>query len=160
MNPTRRFLTSAFLLSLGVWDAALATVAIVFPGLWFRMFHGAPYIDPQALLARTGAVWVAFALFQLVAFFKWTDVPIWLAVGGGMRLSETFADLTYLARAQHVTTAGALGLVLSTATNIFLGIFFIRGCLDLQPREHRPATRAPAPPTPAGAAIAGGGTRP
>ncbi len=156
MNPTRRFLTSAFLLSLGVWDAALATVAIVFPGFWFRMFHGAPYIDPQALLARTGAVWVAFALFQLVALFKWTDVPIWLAVVGGMRLSETFADLTYLIRAQHVTHAGAIGLVLSTGTNIFLGIFFIRGCLALQPREQRPATGSPAPRPSAGAAATGG----
>lgn len=157
MTPTRRFLTSAFLLSLGIWDAALATVAIAFPGFWFRMFHGAPYVDPQALLARTGAVWVAFALCQLVAFFKWADVPIWLAVVGGMRLSETFADLTYLIRAQHVTNAGALGLVLSTGTNIFLGIFFIRGCLALQPRERRPPSRAPASPPPAGTTAAAGG---
>lgn len=157
MTPTRRFLTSAFLLGLGVWDAVLAAIAIGFPGFWFASFHGAPYVDPQALLARTGAVWAAFALFQLVAFFKWTDVPIWLAVVGGMRLSETFADLTYLVRAQHVTHAGTLGLVLSTGTNIFLGIFFIRGCLELQPRERRPASRAPASPPPAGTTAAAGG---
>lgn len=142
MTSTRRFLTSAFLLFLGLWDAALATVAIAFPGLWFRTFHGAPYVDPQGLLARTGAVWAAFALFHLVALWKWRDAPYLLAVVGGMRLSEVFADLTYLARAQSVTTGGTIGLLLATPSNVVFALFFLQGFLLLQPRERRHAAAA------------------
>ncbi len=137
MTSGRRFLTSALLLVLAVWDAVLATVALAFPAFWFRMFHQAPYVDPQGLLARTGAIWAAFALLQLLAFLKWADAPYWLAIVGGMRLSELFADVTYLLKASSITSSATVGLPLSTATNIIVALFFIQGFLLLQPRERR-----------------------
>ncbi len=144
MTAGRRFVTSALLLFFGVWDAALATAAIAFPGFWFRTFHGAPYMDPQGLLARTGAVWAAFALFHLIAFWKWRDAPWLLAVVGGMRLSEIFADVTYLIRAGSMTTSGTIGLLAATPSNVFFALFFIQGFLLLQPRERRtPSSTAP-----------------
>lgn len=149
MSTTRQFFTSALLAFFGVWDLALATMAIAFPAFWFRMFHDTAYIDPQALLARTGGVWAAFALFHWIAFFRWRDEPYWLVVVGGMRLSEIFADLIYLFRAQHVTVSGTISLLLATPSNVFFAIFFIQGFLLLQPRERR-----------ARAAIAGTGAGP
>lgn len=129
MTPRRRWLTSGLLLAFAVWDAVLAAVAILVPDLWFQHFHGVPREDPQALLARTGAIWFAFALFHLIAFRAWHARPYWLVIVGGMRLGETFADWTYLALAQDVTAAGRIGLLVAGPANLFFALFFIQGYL-------------------------------
>jgi hypothetical protein len=132
MTARRQLLTNVFLLFFGVWDAVLAGVAIAAPAFWFRMFHAAPLVDPQGLLARTGAVWAAFALFHLIAWRVWRKYPWWLVIVGGMRLSEIFADLTYMLKAESITTSGRISLLLATPSNIFFSIFFISGFLVLQ----------------------------
>ena len=113
------------LLVFGAWDVLLAFATIVTPGLWFRLFHGSAYVDPQALLSRTGAVWLAFGLFQLYSWRVWQKQPYWLAIVGGMRLSELFADWTYLFRAGEVTPFGARALLLATPSNVIFAWFFI-----------------------------------
>jgi hypothetical protein len=126
MTIRRESLTSAVLLFFGVWDAALAVAAIALPHVWFDIFHGVTPVDPQGLLARTGAVWAAFAVFHLIAWRVWQARLHWLVIVGGMRLSEIFADVTYLLSAADITTAGTIGLLIATPTNLMVGIFLIR----------------------------------
>jgi hypothetical protein len=147
-----RKLTSAFLLFFGVWDAILAAGALAAPGLWFRFFHDAPVVDPQALLARTGAIWAAFAIFHLIAWRVWQRKPYWLAIVGGMRLGEIFADVTYLLLAESTTGAGRIALLVAAPSNVVFSIYFIRTFI----RATRPAAVAPVGATPM--APQGGGT--
>jgi hypothetical protein len=79
-----------------IYDVILSATCLIRPDLWYRYVHGADYVDPQGLLMRTGAVWVAFSLFQLIARWKWEVQPYWLAVIAGIRLTEVFSDWTYL----------------------------------------------------------------
>lgn len=131
LSRRHALLVSLLLLFFGVWDFALAAGAAVFPEFWFRFFHDAPYIDPQALLRRTGAIWAAFGVFHLVALWAWKRQPWWLAIVAGMRLSEIFADLTYLCLAESVTTNGKVSLLLATPSNIFFSVFFLHAFLKM-----------------------------
>jgi hypothetical protein len=143
MDARRRTLTSALLLTFAVWDLVLAAGALAFPDLWFRLFHGVARVDPQALLARTGALWVAFAVFHLIAWRKWRAAPYWLVLVGGMRLGEIFADPAYALLAADITTMGRISLLAAGPVNLIVALFFIRGFV-LESRA--------APPPPAAAA--------
>src|SRR5439155_464884 len=70
-----------------LFDVVLTTWAGAFPQLWFRVFHGVRYDDPEGFLRRCAANWAAFALFQAIALARWKREPVWLAD----RLSETEA---------------------------------------------------------------------
>ncbi len=131
MSDRHRMLIAVFLAAFAVWDLVLGIGAAVLPGIWFDLFHGVEYVDPEALLRRTGAVWVAFALFHGVAFFRWKERPYWLVIVGGMRLSEVFADWTYLFMAQDMTINGRIALLMATPSNIFFSWFFINGFLRI-----------------------------
>ncbi len=135
ISAKHRVIVSVFLIAFAVWDAILGGVCAFFPETWFKLTHGVDYVDPQALLRRTGAIWLAFALFHLLAFLKWKTKPYWLVIVGGMRLSEIFADWTYLYFAQAITTGGRIGLLLATPSNIFFSLFFIRSFLLVQRSE-------------------------
>jgi len=63
------------LLFLIALDAVLSILALAFPQVWFRLIHDEPYIDPQGLLRRSGAVWAAFTLLQAMAYAKWRQRP-------------------------------------------------------------------------------------
>ena len=89
-----------------------------------RSFTAAPYVDPQALLKRTGAVWVAFTLLQLIAFFRWEKAPWWLVLIAGVRLTELFSDWTYMWLASSMTHAReASDFSSRLAGNLAFGIF-------------------------------------
>jgi hypothetical protein len=105
-----RFMTG-LLVALVALDVALAALALLWPQTWFALFHDAPYVDPAGLLRRTGAGWAAFALVQAIAAWRWRASPVWLGVVAGVRWTELFTDWTYLAVAEHVTTAARVGLV-------------------------------------------------
>ena len=139
ISSRHRTAINVFLLGFAVWDSILAAICLFLPDTWFHMIHGTSYVDPQALLRRTGAVWAGFGLFHLLAFIKWRAQPYWLVIVGGMRLSEIFADLTYLFLAQNITVNGRLGLLLATPSNIFFSLFFIRSFLLLA-RSEKAAT--------------------
>jgi hypothetical protein len=108
-----------------ILDLVLSSTCLFFPDKWFQIFHNAPYIDPQSLLKRTGAVWVAFTLLQLIAFLRWEKAPWWLILIAGVRLTELFSDWTYMWFAQSMTTIGRIGLFIAPPGNLVFGIFLI-----------------------------------
>ena len=133
------------LLALVIYDVVLSSTCLIWPETWYRFIHGAPYVDPQGLLLRTGAVWAAFSLFQLIARKKWEVQPFWLTVIAGIRLTEVFSDWTYLYVADSLTTFGWIGLFVNPPMNVFLGGYFISAyrrvhvefARDLNPTEGR-----------------------
>lgn len=130
-TPIRRTVVSVLLLGFAAWDLVLFGLAVIFPDQWFLRIHGVPRVDPQALLARTGLVWLAFSVFHLVAFFRWKQQPHWLVIVGGMRLAEIFADLGYLLLAHDTTPAGKMALSLAAPTNVFFAMLFIQTYLEI-----------------------------
>jgi hypothetical protein len=117
---------NGLLVFLVIYDVILSGTCLLRPDLWYRYIHGADYVDPQGLLLRTGAVWVAFSLFQLIARLKWEVQPMWLAVIAGIRLTEVFSDWTYLFVAQNVSAFGWFGLFVNPPMNALLGWYLIR----------------------------------
>ena len=137
-TPIRRTVVSALLLGFAAWDLVLFGLAVVFPDQWFLRIHGVARVDPQALLARTGLVWLAFSAFHLVAFFRWKQQPHWLVIVGGMRLAELFADLGYLLLAQDTTPAGRMALALAAPSNVLFAVLFIQTYLEIALKnDHR-----------------------
>jgi hypothetical protein len=106
-------------------DVALAATAFLAPDLWFRLFHGVAYDDPEGLLRRCGANWAGFALFQAVALRRWKARPYWLFVVAGMRLSDVFTDWTYLAFARETTWLARVSLSVTSPANVVVGVFFL-----------------------------------
>ena len=120
-----------FLAFLVILDVVLSATCLLYPEKWFQIFHNAPYIDPQGLLKRTGAVWVAFSLLQLIAFFRWEKSPWWLVLIAGVRLTELFSDWTYMYVAQSMTTWGKIGLFIAPPGNLVFGLFLIWAYLKI-----------------------------
>lgn len=116
-------------------DVVYDIVIFFSPETWFRVMHGAPYIDPEGLLRRTAAVWAAFVLWQTIALFKWKQHPHWLMLVAGIRWTEIFADWTYLYFAQHITMIGRVGLLAAGPVNLFCGWFFYRSYFKAVPNE-------------------------
>jgi hypothetical protein len=137
MHPIQRALINGLLLFLTVWDLLLSAVCLLIPETWFLLFHGAPYVDPQGLLRRTGAVWAAFTLFQLIAYFRWPREPYWLPLVAGIRLTEVFSDWIYLYVAEGSTWFGRLGLFIAPPSNVVLGWFFIWSYRKIQRETSR-----------------------
>ncbi len=107
-------------------DLLYAVTAFFFPKLWYTVIHGAAYVDPEGLLQRTGAIWAAFAVVQLVALLRWQRQAFWLAVVAGLRLSELFADWTYLYFAQDISGFGRIALLVSTPVNLLISLFLLK----------------------------------
>jgi len=126
MNTKFRIGINLLLAFLVLLDLVLSTVCLFFPETWFRVFHNAPYVDPQALLRRTGAVWAAFTLFQFIALLRWRSQPYWLPLVAGIRLTEVFSDWVYLYMADSVTWLGRAGLLASPPANILFAWILIK----------------------------------
>jgi hypothetical protein len=132
-----RKLINPVLIILILLDVVYVCIIFPFPEIWHKVIHGAPYVDPQALLRRTGAVWASFALFQFIALVKWKEQPHWLMLVAGIRLTEIFADWTYLYFAQNITWVGRLGLLSAGPINLLAGWFFYRSYLKEAPDQYR-----------------------
>jgi hypothetical protein len=116
---------NALLIALVALDVVLSVIAIGFPGTWSRVMHGLPYDDPAGLLRRTGAVWAAFVVLQLIALVRWRDQPYWLPLIAGVRFTELFSDWVTIAAAQRVTTLAIVSLALSPLANLVFGSILI-----------------------------------
>ena len=127
LSPGLRKFMYVFLIFLVILDLVLSTTCLLYPDKWYMTFHGVHYdhLDPMGLLKRTGAVWVAFTLLQLIAVFKWEKAPWWLVLIAGVRLTELFSDWTYIYVAESITTWGKIGLFISPPGNLAFGIFLI-----------------------------------
>ena len=120
VSDNRARLVALVLIVLIIFDLVVAVGAFLFPQLWYRVLHGAEYVDPQGLLRRTGAIWVAFTVLQVLALPRWRTAPYWLALVCGIRLSEMFADWTYLAFADSVTPFGTAALIVTLPANLLI----------------------------------------
>ena len=125
------FAVNILLLFLIILDLVLCTLALLFPKTWFKIFHDQPYTDPQGLLRRTGAVWAAFTLLQVIAYIKWEKQSYWLVLIAGVRLTELFSDWTYLYFAQKTTWSARLSLFIAPPANLAMGWFLIASYLRL-----------------------------
>ena len=114
------------LIGLVLYDIVLSATCLISPQTWYQFIHATDYVDPQGLLYRTGAVWVAFSLFQLVARLKWEVQPVWLAVVAGIRLTEIFSDWTYIYVAENLTRFGWFALFVNPPGNLLLGWYLLR----------------------------------
>jgi hypothetical protein len=133
---------TATLAGLLALDVVLATVAFGFPELWFQVFHGVPYQDPEGFLRRCAANWAAFALLQAIALRRWRREPWWLLVVAGARLSDIFTDWTYLFFAHDVTWFARASLATTSPGNLVVGIFLVKRwrerCGSVAPCEPSP----------------------
>ena len=134
VSGTRARLVDLILIALVVFDLVVAVGAFLFPQLWYRLLHGAEYVDPQGLLRRTGAIWAAFTVLQVLALPRWRSAPYWLALVCGIRLSEMFADWTWLAFAQQVTPFGTAALIFTLPANLLI-CWFLFATYRLAARE-------------------------
>jgi hypothetical protein len=125
ISSSVRLFVYVLLIYLVLLDTILSTTAALFPETWFKVFHDAPYIDPQGLCRRTGAVWAAFTVLQIIALFRWEKQPWWLVLIAGVRLTEIFSDWTYIYVSQSITPFGFFGLFISPPGNLAIGCFFI-----------------------------------
>lgn len=116
----------AVLWFLVLFDVTLTLWAFAFPQLWFTVFHGTRYDDPQGFLRRCGANWAAFALFQAIALVRWRRDAVWLAVVAGLRLSDIFTDATYVLVAHDTTLFARITLVPTSIGNLLFGLFMLR----------------------------------
>lgn len=124
-NSKLRIWVRLLLVLLVLLDIVLFVEALFFPQVWFKVFHGAEYVDPQGLLRRSGGVWLAFTVLQLIALFKWERKPQWLAVIAGVRLTELFGDWILLAVGESFTVFGRLGFFISPVGNLVFGWFLL-----------------------------------
>ena len=96
-----------FLCGALVEDTALFVLSWLRPELWFQLLH---HTDPTgletALLRRAGGQWLAFALVQAIALWRWRAEPVWLVIVAGARVSDLFTDLSYIAAVPSLTTFG------------------------------------------------------
>jgi len=131
MNSKHKTIINIILLGFVGLDLVYAIICFFFPEIWYKLIHGADYVDPQGLLRRTASIWVAFAVFQFIAFLMWKKHSYWLAVVAGLRFSGFFADWTYLYFAQDISWSGRLGLLISTPANIIISLFLLMSFLKM-----------------------------
>jgi len=124
----------AILIALVFFDVTIAVIGFFFPGLWFRIFHGVPYNDPQGFLPRCAANWTAFALIQLIAFFRWKKDPVWLAMVAAARLSDIFTDLAYFWFCSDITLFGRASLLSAGPINLLLCWYFLKNYRQISRR--------------------------
>ena len=111
---------------LAVFDLVLVVWAGAFPDLWFRVFHGVDYDDPEGFLRRCAANWAAFLLFQIIALVRWRRDAVWLAVIAGVRLSDIFTDATYVVVARDTTWFAKAALAPTSLANLIIGVYLLR----------------------------------
>lgn len=116
----------AILVALVATDFVLSVWGFFFPSLWFSFFHGAAYVDPQGLLRRCAASWLAFFVLQTIALFRWRRDAMWLAVVAGCRLGDALTDVTCLAFASSTTPFAWIAFPIAGVGNVVVGVLLIR----------------------------------
>jgi hypothetical protein len=108
-----------------VEDTLLFVFSWLAPDFWFRWFHAtAPAGLETAFLGRSAGQWAAFALGQAIALKRWRKDPVWLAVTAGLRFSDLFTDVSYIAAVPSLTTAGWLLLSPPAVLNL-VGVYIM-----------------------------------
>jgi hypothetical protein len=106
-------------------DTLLFAFSWLAPDFWFRWFHAAaPAGLETAFLRRSAGQWAAFALGQAITLKRWRKDPVWLAVTAGLRFSDLFTDVSYIAAVPSLTTAGWLLLSPPAVLNL-VGVYIM-----------------------------------
>ena len=134
MSPNKT-VVNLLLIGLIALDLAYTVVAFFFRDFWFSAFHGTAYIDPEGLLPRSGAVWLAFSLVQFATLVQWRSKPHWLGITAGLRSAELFTEWTYLYCAHDITLLGKIGLLVSTPANALVCWYFYRSFMKSMSRQ-------------------------
>ncbi|MFG2196626.1 hypothetical protein [Streptomyces sp. NPDC048639] len=121
-NDTGPRWISALLWTLAAFDLGLALTAFTAPAWWFDIMHGAPYVDPQGLLPRTGATWAMFALLQATAALRWRQEPAWLFAIAALRASDMATDWTYVGASSQLSSVGSVLLTGASPANLALAV--------------------------------------
>lgn len=116
---------NTILLSFVLLDLALAIWGFFFPELWFSFFHNADYVDPQALLQRTAANWLAFFIIQSVALLQWQKHSWLLYLVAGCRLSDCLTDITCLTFSTDISIYGMIAFPIAGLGNLLFGVMLI-----------------------------------
>jgi hypothetical protein len=117
-----------FLWAALVEDTLLFLMTWLAPDLWFHAFHAsAPSGLDVAWLRRSGGQWAAFALAHAITLWRWRTAPVWLAVSAGVRFSDLFTDVLYIAAVPSLTKAGWILLLPPPALNLLGVIIMLRG---------------------------------
>src|SRR5262245_57200109 len=123
-----RILILVFLWAALIEDTLLVVMAGLAPELWFRVFHeSAPASLDVAFLRRSAGQWAAFALAQAMALRRWRRDPVWLAIAAGVRFSDLFTDLAYVASVPHLTRIGWALLLPPPVLNLVGVVILLRG---------------------------------
>jgi hypothetical protein len=114
-----------------VEDTSLFLMAWLYPGIWFRLFHGVvPTGLEIALLRRAGGQWAAFALAQGITLRYWRKNPVWLVIVAGARFSDLFTDISYILTVPSLTTLGWVCLLPPPLLNLLGVAIMLRGYRD------------------------------
>ena len=136
-----------FLWGASIEDATLFGLSWLAPDLWFQLFHHArPAGLETALVCRAAGQWLAFALVQAIALWRWRVQPIWLVVVAGARVSDLFTDVSYILAVPSLTAFGWFALVPPP----FLNALFILVMGLAYRRATALADGSPARPAPSG----------
>ena len=117
------------LVGMTLFDIGLGVCALVFPKLYLKLMHPhAGGVHPPAtssLLARTGLLWLFFALVQGVASLDPVERPELVMVAGALRLMDVPADIGYLLSADDLGWLGKAGLVAAPLFNFGVGAMLV-----------------------------------
>ena len=122
----RANVVSLVLLSLLLTDIILTSVGYLLPDLWFSIFHGTAYNDPEGFLRRCAANWLMFGVLQAIALWWWKGEIFWLAMVAGARFGDMLTDWNYLYFSTHSTTIGAIGLLSAGPLNFLAGLYLLK----------------------------------
>ncbi len=129
MSTTSDSRERTVLLALVALDLVLSLWGFLFPEAWYRFFHASAYVDPQALLYRCAANWLAFFFIQLVALLSWRRAPWLLLLVAGCRLGDCLTDLTCLALCESISPYGAIAFPAAGIGNVWVGVWLVRSYL-------------------------------
>jgi hypothetical protein len=126
LPPQRGGPVSAVLGALVLTDLVLTVWGFAFPHAWFRVFHDADAVDPQGLLRRCAANWLAFLVLQVAALVRWRREPWWLFVVAGARLGDALTDVACLTFCAHATPWAWVAFSAAGVGNLVFGAWLLR----------------------------------
>ena len=118
--------TTRLLVALLALDVVLSLWGYLLPELWFRIFHGVEYVDPQGFLRRCAGNWTLFAVLQAIALVRWRRDGVWLVVVAGVRWSDLLTDWSYLWFCSDITLFGRIALFSAGPMNFLCGLYLFK----------------------------------
>lgn len=103
-------------------DIILGGLAIFFPHFYVQIFHPNLETFPFDFIARTGVLWLIFALIQFIAMIS-KNPKQWFFTVGLIRLMEVPADIVYGILAIGASLISRLMIFSAPILNFIIGIY-------------------------------------